>query len=262
MNDVEKIYKLENLFRIQYLKSLCSEENLVKCSLVEKQIENNQEPAVIIINGFLNENEEDISEWEHSLKRLWRNGSWYYLDWESQSKLDFIWTKLNGNPSKMSAWKNALVNTQITGELLAKTIVRSNNILILCGHSLGARVIYHALKYLDKHNKESMKKIKEVNLLGGAVGCKYNNWKFVEEYENLKINNYYSMNDDVLKLAYEFGTLDGKAIGINKIDIDSIVNIDTSTRVDGHSDYKRHLALFYLKEFSIKKQKINIEIKI
>ena len=262
MNDVEKTYKLENLFRIQYLKSLCSKENLVKCSLVEKRIGNNQEPTVIIINGFLNENEEDISEWEHSLKLLWGNCSWYYLDWESQSKLDLIWTKLNTKLSKKSAWKNALDNTKITGELLGKSIVRSNNILILCGHSLGARVIYHALKYLDKHNKESMKKIKEVNLLGGAVGRKYNNWKFVEEYKNLKINNYYSMNDDVLKWAYEYGTLDGKAIGIKTINIDSIVNINTSTRVDGHSDYKRHLALFYLKEFSTEKQKINIEIKI
>ena len=242
---------LTNLSQIHYLKNRC------KSKIGQGfKIDNKKEGKgtdILVINGFMNENETDISEWEESLKIIWKDNPYYYLSWDSQTIVDIL------NPSKIS-WVDAMKNAEITGELLGKVLATYKNKIILCGHSLGARVIYFALKYLDKQNINSSY-IKEIHLLGGAVGSKVSDWRFVKNITTMIVYNYYSYNDAVLKYAYSLGTVfHSEPIGRNCIDDANIKNIDTSNRVDGHSDYKKHLALFYFKNTNQDK-KIKITIK-
>jgi predicted MPP superfamily phosphohydrolase len=254
MKYIELAHKseLDKLSQIHYIKHSCKKEiNKFDISIKEE----NEGVSLLLIDGFMNENETDISEWEESIKRLWKDASYYYLSWESQTLVDLL------NPTKIS-WKDALKNAEITGEILGKVLSNYDKDIILCGHSLGSRVIFYTLKYLHDMGLESSH-IKEVHFLGGAIGKKTANWRFIGNLTHTKIFNYYSKNDDVLKNLYEIGTIEGKAIGQNEIEIEGITNINTSSRVDGHSDYKKNLALFYLKHNkNDSKKKITIDIAL
>jgi len=243
--------QLDKLAKVQYLKNICSKKSVKKFKIEQKTKGKNA--VVLVINGFLNENETDISEWKQSLKIVWKENPWYYLSWESQTVVDFL-------SLDRIAWVNAMKNAEKTGELLGKVLSTYNQDIILCGHSLGSRVIYYALEYLSD-NKIHISNILEIHLLGGAIGNKTSDWKSVKKFTNANIYNYYSSNDDVLKYLYTLGTIfKSEPIGRHEIDVNGIKNINTTTRVDGHSGYKQNLALFYLKNRDIRKQKIDITI--
>lgn len=242
--------QLDKLAKVQYLKNTCSKSSIKKFE-IRKEKKQGQGTAVLVINGFLNENETDISEWQQSLNVVWRDNPYYYLSWESQTVTDVL-------ALDRIAWLNAMNNAEKTGELLGKVLSLYNQNIILCGHSLGSRVIYYGLKYLSD-NKIHTSNIVEIHLLGGAVGNKASDWKLVKKFTNAKIYNYYSSNDRVLQYLYSLGTIfQSEPIGRHEIDVNSIKNINTTTRVDGHSGYKQNLALFYLKN----KEQVNQKVRI
>lgn len=243
--------QLDKLAEVQYLKNTCSKNSVKKFKIKQKQ--EGQGTVVLVINGFLNENETDISEWKQSLDVVWKDNPYYYLSWESQTVTDVL-------ALDRIAWVKAMNNAEKTGELLGKVLSVYNQDIILCGHSLGSRVIYYALEYLSNHEIHTSN-ITEIHLLGGAVGNKASDWKSVKKFTNAKIYNYYSSNDDVLKYLYNIGTIfQSEPIGRHEIDVNSIKNINTTTRVDGHSGYKQNLALFYLKHKEQVNQKIRVTI--
>ncbi len=244
MNFIEKAYSnnLSKLSEVIFTKSLCSNEKIDKFTITNKK--QAKENSVLFINGFLNENEESIEEWNKYLKLIWNKESYYYLSWGSKTPIDILLSKIDPNETNKSTWLKALNNAEKTGKLLAKVLENYENKIILCGHSLGARVIYYALKELEGKSQN----ICEVHLLGGAVENSRENWGILKNYPNTKVYNYYSYNDNVLQYLYKIGTLfNSEPIGRNVIDMPQVINIDTTHRVKGHSDYKSHFATFYQK---------------
>lgn len=221
--------------------------------------------AIIFIDGFLSEKKNNREDWESQLKEIYPDNPWYYVEWEADN-LKAIGKQLGGvivsrviagrvmasaTPVGLplltlslvkNPWSKAYNNAKLTGELLGASIITKEKEFILCGHSLGARVIYYALVYLVNNNK---KVIKDVHLLGGAVDNKNGNWHMAKEGVYGSINNYISLNDKVLSRMYKVGTaFMSNPIGINNIDIEEVNNIDVSHIVDSHTTYKENFSKF------------------
>lgn len=212
---------------------------------------------VIFIDGFLSaDNSQGTKDWESQLKKIYPDNPWYCLTWEAKSVKDVsknfgkhlfayilgpevgvpihIWTLLN------NSWHSAFRNAGKTGVHLAKILSCTDESYILCGHSLGARVIYYTLQALAIENKGL---IKDVHLLGGAVGNTRNDWKNAKKSVRGTITNYSSCHDSILRKLYKVSTLFfSKPIGLHKINVEGILNKDVSDIVSGHMEYKSNFS--------------------
>lgn len=221
--------------------------------------------AVIFIDGFLSEEKNNTIDWESQLKDIYPENPWYCVKWEAEnlkaigknigllvaSRTMLGKAAVSATPIGLplttvallkNPWSKAFKKAKLTGELLGESISMNEQTYILCGHSLGARVIYFTLDYLVKNNK---KMIEDVHLLGGAVDNKRKHWANAKEGVHGTINNYKSSNDKVLSIMYKMGTLfTSNPIGINSIDVEGINNIDVSHIVDGHTKYKNNFSQF------------------
>ena len=239
----------------------------------------NEMPNIIFVNGFMNQNQSLIEGWKPTLERYYPNSNWYEVDWESKRLRDLgaLAAKAGGKAalkkvaqeaakkaSKEAAKKLgplaaiaalldvggnpfwvAMRKAEQTGYLLADLILRTKpeKRYILLGHSLGARVCYFTLKALAERKGE--KRISDIHLLGGAVGSSKRDWYGLSSAVTGKINNYYSLRDDVLSIFYSTSTLFQSApVGRNNISIKNktIKNFDVSDFVPGHTQYKGKLA--------------------
>lgn len=214
-----------------------------------RKIKSGKGEVVVFIDGFLSQDDVDTKEWELQLKKIYPDNPWYYLSWESKRLKDiykyisssaFSFSKssilsniltLTNNP-----WYGALSKAGKTGQMLSKEMHKMDKRFILCGHSLGARVIYFSLKALSKNNN---KIIKDVHLLGGAVGNTRKDWEIAKTAVSGEIYNYKSNKDSILKYLYKSSTfLASNPIGTCSIEVDGINNIDVSSLVKGHTEYK------------------------
>jgi len=235
---------------------------------------------VIVVNGFLSQGENLITEWKPALKKHFGKATWFEIDWESKrlqelgkvafggagksalsqavkkfakhatkqagknlSPVAWLSTALDvgGNP-----WSIAMAKARQTGQLLADLILRADGRrrYTLLGHSLGARVIYYTLQSLAEAQR-GQPRVREVHLLGGAVGADADIWENLPKAVNGRIYNYYSKRDSVLQTLYRAGTLFlSEPIGRTAIRLqsDKVRNIDVTDFVGGHSKFKRHLA--------------------
>lgn len=169
------------------------------------KVKSGKEPNVIFINGFLTADMKEIDDWEEPLSRLYPDNSWFHLRWNSKQLMD-IGASICGIVGKASAkaaiacvekkiidvavkeivgsvapflliddiarnpWFQALYRAKQTGEILAEYIRNNTNkSYILLGHSLGARVIFYALRALSD---VAPSPVMEARLLGGAVGVR------------------------------------------------------------------------------------------
>ncbi len=239
-----------------------------------KFIKEGKHPRILFIDGFLTEKDNKTTEWETALKELYPENAWYQLTWESQCLYDLgqffggaaakemtqellvramsvsvqkagpIGAALTVVGLTSNPWHIAMVKAAQTGILLSDIIARTDTDYILCGHSLGARVIYYALEELSTKERSF---INTVHLLGGAVGNKAEDWEFASRAVINKLHNYYSQNDWVLPSLYKAGTaMCSNPIGYSPIDIQhsKICNHDVSEYVEGHTRYKEHFHLF------------------
>ena len=241
-----------------------------------KKIKDGKGSIVIFIDGFLTQEDKNTDVWERELKKLYPNNPWYYLTWESKKLYDLgkqiighgtkkvikeAILKIGKKATKEAAkkvgplstvltalgivnnpWSVACTKAGQTGVLLADIIARTDKKYILCGHSLGARVIYYALESLATKDK---KFIRTAHLLGGAVGSNPEDWKKAKSAVTDRIVNYKSNNDYVLATMYKFGTFFvSNPIGRNDILVDGILNVDTTNIVNGHTKYKERFSLF------------------
>jgi len=235
-------------------------------------------PKVIFIDGFLTQKNSNPLDWTRSLGTIYPNNPWYYVKWESKRLYD-LGSHLVGHGANASAmgllktwaaqaskvaakkagptaialtltglvnnpWSVASAKAAQTGVLLADIIARTNGEYILCGHSLGARVIYYALESLRTKNVGF---IDIVHLLGGAVGNNPKDWEQTAKAVKKKIHNYHSNEDRVLASMYKLGTFfSSDPIGRNPIITDHplIQNYDVTTWVHGHSEYKDNFHKF------------------
>jgi pimeloyl-ACP methyl ester carboxylesterase len=235
-------------------------------------------PKVLFINGFLSERKPKLDDWKASLQKVYPVNPWYCVHWESKRLNDigrllgYVWASkiMVANPAgwtrraidiglrKMGpwglgvtalgliydAWSIAQIEAARTGVLLADRMARSNSEYILCGHSLGAGVVFHTLADLSTRNASM---IVRAHLLGGAVGNNAEDWEKAVSTMPCEIVNYHSDNDWVLGFLYRIGTLmTSTPVGRKRIEsADSrIRNVDVTAFVSGHKDYIRNFHRF------------------
>ena len=246
-----------------------------------EQVQGGAGDSVIFVDGFLTDGIDRPDDWITQLRKVYPNNPLYYIRWESKALKDIgkslgghvtnaaisntvsIWAKKAATSSAIklnpvgagltalgiinSPWAQALYKSEKVGFLLADIISRTNNQYILAGHSLGARVVFYTLKNLAETGN---KNISEVHLLGGAVGNHEEDWRQCCKAVNGKINNYYSLNDSVLKYMYSAGTIfRSPPIGRNKITVSdlNLVNKDVSKFVSGHTTYLDSFSIYAIK---------------
>jgi hypothetical protein len=241
------------------------------------KVKNGSGPALIFINGFLSQKNQDSNDWVNAVLNKYPQNPYYYVNWESSSLYDmgsligkgagnaafkkFI-TELMKRGSKSFAqqlnplnwaqtiselignpWHTSMVKASMTGILLADLIARTNNPdgFILMGHSLGSRVIYYLLCALSTKN---ISQINDVFLLGGAVDRKDSKgWEDAIKSVKGKIVNCYSYNDSTLKFLYQgANALSSSPIGLGDIEVshEKLVNKDVTSIIGGHMQYKEH----------------------
>jgi hypothetical protein len=230
------------------------------------------EPKVIFIDGFLTQKNPKPADWISALTKIYPDNAWYYLRWESKRLYDIgksfgdavskkaasklierwamkaskqaaknvgpLWMVMTAIGIASNPWSVASVKAGQTGILLADLIARTDSTYILCGHSLGARVIYYALQNLTFRNHKC---IDTVHLLGGAIGNDPKEWEKICEVVCNNVNNYYSDKDWVLASFYKVGTfMLSTPIGRNPIGSNhpALNDHDVSAVVTGHTRYK------------------------
>lgn len=218
------------------------------------------EPAIIVINGFLSESKKDVNDWLDVVDELYPSQRVLHLDWPSFSfnklfnlepenklkntiSLAIKMMSPTGHIPKalrdmVVGWVVAMDEAEAAGKWLAAYVdSQKNKNFILMGHSLGARVSYHALANLKR-----TKSIDFMYLFGGAVS----NTEIWDDscgrHKELKVINCFSENDYVLKFFYKVGTLfTNTPAGLKAIPRKTetlIYNVDLSHIVDGHTAYK------------------------
>ena len=240
-------------------------------------------PSVLIVNGFLTQKKNQEREWLETLGRHYRGNPWYLVEWETKALYDLgklvggeMPTGLAGLAAvgkaakaasrkalgplalldgavlatrlAMNPWHVAWIKSTQTGSVLADIIARTSGRkqYVLMGHSLGAKVVFHCLQALGGHAKP---RIKTAHLLGAAVGTgKAKDWQLAASAVSGKIHNYYSKNDDVLRILVKVGQAfrGSPAIGRNPIRSapTNLENHDVTNQVAGHGEFKKASADF------------------
>ncbi|WP_055446250.1 DUF726 domain-containing protein [Lacinutrix mariniflava] len=167
-----------------------------------EKIRDGKGTTIITIDGFLNEGNSNIDDWQKALRNKYPNNPWFHLHWKSENlnkliqktatsfllaysipaTLSLMATSIISIPVVLIrfsgiifSWRKALKISEKTGENLPKIIEELKvEKIILVGHSLGSRVIYHCLKKIKTNT------VYEIHLLGGAVNNNKLKWELIE----------------------------------------------------------------------------------
>lgn len=236
-----------------------------------RRVKSGDDHGVIFINGFLSQLDSDTEVWEKQFAQQFLHRSWYHLDWEASSlkrlgihlsdskngatdlaaglaktvaDLSFNFLTVSLFDIAKNPWHASMVKAQMAGVLLADAIARTpHQKFTLVGHSLGARVIYFALKSLSSRPKVS---VEDAFLLGGAVGGGEKDskgWSYAEKSVRGRIYNCLSKRDSVLEYVYTNANLQrSDPIGYAGIarKSEKILNIDCSDLVDSHTSWRQN----------------------
>lgn len=148
-----------------------------------------------------------------------------------------ITTALIINDLLANPWHVARSRAEQTATVLADLLARVQTPhFILAGHSLGARVMLRTAELLA--TKGGSPRLESVHLLGAAVGLG-GDWKLLNDSVVDRVSNYYSTNDDTLKLVYPAVQAGQKAVGYVGFGttFPAIEDIDVSADVTSHHDY-------------------------
>jgi pimeloyl-ACP methyl ester carboxylesterase len=217
---------------------------------------------VIVINGFLTEDDREVADWREALDTLGVNRPAWHLYWESKRLRELsksftgfgvqsiVRRNLRTLPVGLvshvadNAWHTAMANARKAGALLADAIRRTpGKRYTLIGHSLGARVVFCALQILAKNEASQ---VDDVILLGAAQGRRNRDkWEKAAGACSGHIYNCYSKNDGVLRWAYQ-GVNAGmsRPAGLGWAPA-PVRNLDCSDIVAGHRQYKTNLPRIY-----------------
>lgn len=163
------------------------------------QVEPSQgtDSAIVFVTGFRTKKcylSEHHKSWVHSLRASGWRGAIYHFWWDSgTSKLPL---------QEIENWQRHKRRARCAGEMyLEKMVVYKvkESSVTLVGHSLGARVIFFAMR---SWYAQSSHKLKNVYLLGGAVPTG-RDWKLAVSKVKGNIFNLYNSNDPVLNRAYK-----------------------------------------------------------
>jgi hypothetical protein len=236
-------------------------------SIQLKKIRDGNGPLVITINGFMSEDGKDQTDWPALLSNVMPNSPRIHMNWPASNFKKLILQVINFSPDTLtsdsfkskeqairktlangpavtraaSEWVNAMRNAEAAGNTLGQLLSESNDRgIVLIGHSLGVRVIHHALQTLKTERSDACS---AVLLLGGAVTHDADTWAPIfTKFKNLQICNCYSHNDLVLRNVYKIGTLfTNQPCGSQRIESSvstNLYNFNMSAEVSGHTAYK------------------------
>jgi hypothetical protein len=185
-------------------------------------------PSIIIINGFLSKNGEDVADWLEIVNELYPTNQVLHAKWDAGDLTGLVMDKglvadgstlftqaIGGSPlakvlsvaamtiNKVTGhWEKAFQETKEVGLKLAVALEKDKALhgSILMGHSLGARVIRHTLAELEKPVVDT------AYLLAGAVSSEQSQWSDIFlNHPQTKFINCMSQNDSILKKAYKLG---------------------------------------------------------
>lgn len=258
---------LGGVYGDRILGSYASDDSSFK---IEKLREGSGIP-VVIARGFMNETNGDWHNAVRATEELYPDSPVYLLHWGSKELKDlagvigafgvgeFAKKRLLGavgRAGKKAAaklapvapallagsllknpWHTAVNRANQTGTALAALLTKSEQEeFVLVGHSLGGRVMVTAASSMSGFG--SAQKIREMHLMGAAIGQK-RNWRPVSEAVSGTVHNYWSANDPVLKYLYQtaqLGQVPVGGAGINS-SYPNLVDHDVSDTVANHSAY-------------------------
>ncbi len=196
-------------------------------------------PTIVFINGFLQEDNTSYEDWLKAVSHHFPQNACYGLSWPSNTLWDIV-SEAQANAAQavkispikkmttisktfLNAWKEAVENTEYAGKVLSRWLARQKKPVILMGHSLGARIIHHALVNLKNAQnimieEENSFIVQDVYLLGGAISSELKEWQKIEDTFSGTLYNIYSENDSALKSVYFLLTLGEDAIGNKEIE--------------------------------------------
>jgi len=277
LNAVKNVDSSQLLDQAKELLTQNSKEPLTPRDISSIQlvtIREGKSPAILVVNGFLSQDDGDVSDWLSVVDELYPKNKVIHVQWNagnlSQMVLDdgIVTGGVSGDKGAgkvlaavklargltpvgiasivggvafdkiVGHWKKSFHETLHVGHDLAKIIEedKSLNCCILMGHSLGARVIRHTLTNLEQN------KVAVCYLLAGAVSIEDEQWiTILEKHSDLCLINCYSDNDYTLKTGYRVGTLFAHTpAGLAEMSGDKkqVVNVDMSEFVSGHMNYK------------------------
>lgn len=251
------------------------------CELIK--VRDGKLPSVLIINGFMSQNEECSKDWLEVVDELYPDNQVVRVQWKAGNFKDMVFDKgvvpnarvASGSKIGFAAtlmartnligmiataggfvvdkvighWKTSFHETRHVALSLTNHLENDAQFenCILMGHSLGGRIVRHTLHELDTSNRVSV-----AYILAGAISSDDEQWNTIfEKHSNLKLINCMSMKDYVLKSAYKAGTLwDHDPAGLSLVmeDNENTVNLDVTEYASGHTDYKKKLLGQYLKQ--------------
>lgn len=225
-------------------------ESIISIQSLNHLVDANQ--TVMFLNGFLQENDEQFTDWLAPQSMINPNAMLYGVHWPSKTIQDLgvlaqdIYQNRNFWQLIHNPWHGALQSAEKSGIQFGQLLAdHEYNQLILVGHSLGCRVLYYALATLaQKHHTLSA----DIILLGGAVGNQSKDWNAVAEYIDGTIYNCFSQEDSVLKYVYS-ASLAWLSSPVGRYPIDSqcqnIINVDCTGIVNSHVSWKQYYCDIY-----------------
>lgn len=229
--------------------------------------------TVIVINGFMTENDTDAQDWSEALNGYCEQQPVWLANWEAKTLLKLGSFITNSGSSILSAetlkagikvgskkfaesvakggwaltaaqlasnpWHSAMLNAEKVGALLAEAISRTEGqTFTIIGHSLGARVAYYALQALATKDEQF---VEDAILMGAAVGATDSSeWNRATKAVKGNITNCYSTNDQVLNLLYKAANV-GLSSPAGRQAVSGIANLDCTDFIEGHNTWKENL---------------------
>lgn len=161
--------------------------------------------------------------------------------------LPLILTKLSyliDNP-----WTVSIARADAAGLVLADSIIDRNlgvRPITLVGFSLGARVIFSALKELARRGGVGL--VQNVYLFGSPMVFKQDEWLKARSVVSGRFVNGYATNDWIL--GYLFRATSGgvmRVVGLSEVNIPTIENFNVTNDVPGHMAYRAKMPILLRK---------------
>jgi hypothetical protein len=161
--------------------------------------------------------------------------------------LPLILTKLSyliDNP-----WTVSIARADAAGLILADSIIDRNlgvRPITLVGFSLGARVIFSALKELARRGAVGL--VQNVYLFGSPMVTKQDEWLKARSIVAGRFVNAYATNDWIL--GYLFRATSGgvmRVAGLSEVQIPTVENFNVTNEVPGHMAYRAKMPILLRK---------------
>lgn len=142
----------------------------------------------------------------------------------------------------MNARALAIKTGAVLGDLLANRVF-GHRPVTLTGYSLGALVIFEALKYLASLSpKKTTHLIQDVFLFGAPVTAEPNKWTGIRRVVAGRVVNGYCTDDYVLGILCRTSEMRWEVAGLEAVDGKGIENV-CCEGVDGHTKWRYNITV-------------------